>query len=65
LISAGSEVVSDGSSLDDEHEDEERHKAEQEIANYLLKVLYDGSPLVRVELAIGIQCYSLLYSTIS
>ena len=54
MIAVGSELVSDSASLDDDHEDEERHKAEQEIANYLLKVLYDGSPLVRVELAIGI-----------
>ena len=53
MIAVGSELVSDSSSLDDDHEDEERHKAEQEIASYLLKVLYDGSPLVRVELAIG------------
>lgn len=47
-------MVSDSSSLDDDYEDEERQRAEQEIVNILLKVLYDGSPLVRAELAIGI-----------
>ncbi|MCO5592600.1 hypothetical protein L7F22_046603 [Adiantum nelumboides] len=55
LIAAGNEVVSDSSSLDDDYEDEERQRAEQEIVNILLKVLYDGSPLVRAELAIGLS----------
>lgn len=62
MIAAGNEVVSDSSSLDDDYEDEERHRAEQQIVNILLKVLYDGSPLVRAELAIGtlILCRYLL-----
>ncbi|KAH7387516.1 hypothetical protein KP509_16G026500 [Ceratopteris richardii] len=55
LISCGSEVMSDSSSLDDDFEDEERQRAEQEIFDILLKVLYDGSPLVRAELAIGLS----------
>lgn len=55
LISIVSETVADNSSLDDDYEDDERHRAEQEIANILLEVLYDGSPLVRAELAIGLS----------
>lgn len=55
LIAAGNEMVSDSSSLDDDYDDEERHRAEQEIVSILLKVLYDGSPLVRAELAIGLS----------
>lgn len=37
----------------DDDVDDESQMAEQEIAKYLLKVLGDGSPLVRAELAIG------------
>ncbi|KAH9309835.1 hypothetical protein KI387_037746, partial [Taxus chinensis] len=51
LLDAGTESLRDGYAYDDDDEDE-RSKAEQEIAKHLLKVLSDGSPLVRAELAI-------------
>lgn len=51
LLDTGTEP----SSYDDDDEDDERSKAEQDIAKHLLKVLSDGSPLVRAELAIGIS----------
>lgn len=37
----------------DDDVDEDTLAAEQKIANFLLTVLCDGSPLVRAELAIG------------
>eukprot|EP00249_Psilotum_nudum_P023321 c28829_g1_i1 orf=818-4927(+) len=55
LIDVGNESFGEGSSLEDEDEDEDRCRAEQEIAKNLLKVLRDGSPLVRAELAIGLS----------
>lgn len=51
-------VVGESTPLDsaaEEDVDEDGQIAEQEIARYLLKVLCDGSPLVRAELAIGKQ----------
>lgn len=36
-----------------EDEDEDGLNSERDIARSLLRVLYDGSPLVRAELAIG------------
>jgi regulator-associated protein of mTOR len=45
----------DGGSTEgaDDDVDEDNLAAEQKIASLLLKVLSDGSPLVRAELAIG------------
>ena len=55
---AHDDAVSDNSSIDGCDEEDERLKAEQEVACILLTVLYDGSPLVRAELAIGTLVYT-------
>lgn len=55
LITVNNDLTGEVSSLDDDDEDDERHRAELEIANILLKVICDGSPLVRAELAIGLS----------
>lgn len=48
-------VRADGTSSEgaDNDMDEDTSAAEQRIANLLLTVLWDGSPLVRAELAVG------------
>lgn len=51
LVKVGVDGVSSGGA--DDEVDEESLAAEQKIASLLLKVLCDGSPLVRAELAIG------------
>lgn len=52
----------DGDSTEgaDDDVDEDNLAAEQKIASLLLKVLSDGSPLVRAELAIGKKILLLL-----
>lgn len=57
LVKAHSEstIPTETSSVEDE-EDEEALTSEREIARSLLKVINDGSPLVRTELAIGNYC---------
>lgn len=45
----------------DDEVDEDSLAAEHKIANLLLKVLCDGSPLVRAELAIGEENFCCCY----
>lgn len=52
LVNVGSDLPSNNGGFDDDL-DEATEVAEQMIARCLLKVLFDGSPLVRAELAIG------------
>ncbi|XP_057866862.1 regulatory-associated protein of TOR 1 isoform X1 [Cryptomeria japonica] len=59
LLDTGTEPSRDAYCYDDDDEDEERSKAEQEIAKNLLKVLSDGSPLVRAELAIALSRFAV------
>lgn len=54
LINVGSDLPSNNGGSDDDV-DEATEVAEQMIARCLLKVLNDGSPLVRAELAIGMN----------
>jgi len=50
----GSDLPSNNGGFDDD-QDEGTEVVEQVIARCLLKVLFDGSPLVRAELAIGMN----------
>eukprot|EP01018_Ginkgo_biloba_P000291 Gb_09312 [translate_table: standard] len=59
LLDAGTESFREGLGFDDDEEDEAKSKAEQEIAKHLLKVLSDGSPLVRAELAVALSRFSV------
>lgn len=52
LVNVGSDLPPNNGGSDDDTE-EVTEVAEQVIARCLLKVLSDGSPLVRAELAIG------------
>uniref|UniRef100_A0A0D6QVD8 Raptor N-terminal CASPase-like domain-containing protein n=1 Tax=Araucaria cunninghamii TaxID=56994 RepID=A0A0D6QVD8_ARACU len=58
LLDVGTESR-EGFGYDDDDEDEEKSRAEQEIAKHLLKVLSDGSPLVRAELAIALSRFAV------
>lgn len=59
LLALGAESVRDGPVFDDYDDDEEKSKAEQEIAKHLLKVLSDASPLVRAELAVALSRFAV------
>lgn len=63
LVKVGVDGVSSGGA--DDEVDEESLAAEHKIASLLLKVLCDGSPLVRAELAIGkntfYRCYRRIF----
>ncbi|KAJ7559940.1 hypothetical protein O6H91_04G107500 [Diphasiastrum complanatum] len=54
LLSSGSELTDDSNTSEDD-EEEDKLKYEQGIARSLLKVVSDGSPLVRAELAIALS----------
>lgn len=53
LVKVVAEAVPGEGGLSEDEVDDDGEAGEQEIARCLLKVLYDGSPLVRTELAIG------------
>lgn len=59
LLALGAESLRDGPVFDDYDDDEEKSKAEQEIAKHLLKVLSDASPLVRAELAVALSRFAV------
>lgn len=59
LLSLGTESLRDGPVYDDYDDDDEKSKAEQEIAKHLLKVLSDASPLVRAELAVALSRFAV------
>eukprot|EP00252_Welwitschia_mirabilis_P005146 TRINITY_DN15582_c0_g2_i1.p1 TRINITY_DN15582_c0_g2~~TRINITY_DN15582_c0_g2_i1.p1 ORF type:complete len:1293 (+),score=268.23 TRINITY_DN15582_c0_g2_i1:213-3881(+) len=58
LFDTGSESPRNDVGYQEEDEDGGRIKAEQEIAKKLLKVLSDGSPLVRAELAVALSRFA-------
>lgn len=58
LVTVAAESSADNTASEDDV-DEYVQAAEQEIARYLLRVLSDGSPLVRAELATG-NAYNLI-----
>eukprot|EP01018_Ginkgo_biloba_P027833 Gb_27558 [translate_table: standard] len=59
LVDVGNESIRDGLVLNDDDADGEKMSFELEIAKHLLKVLSDGSPLVRAELAIALSRFAV------
>lgn len=53
LFDVGSVSYRDGHEADEDCDDDEKIKAELNIVKNLLKVVGDGSPLVRAEVAVG------------
>lgn len=58
LLDVGSNSSRDGLGGEDDCDDDEKNKAEQMVVKSLLKVVSDGSPLVRAEVAVALARFA-------
>ncbi|KAJ6845017.1 regulatory-associated protein of TOR 2 isoform X1 [Iris pallida] len=58
LLEVASDSFRDGHGVDDDCDDDEKIKAESNIVKILLKVVADGSPLVRAEVAVALARFA-------
>lgn len=62
LIDVGSDSFRDTALGDEDCDDDDKNKAELDIVRSLMKIISDGSPLVRAEVAVGMHLFLLIYA---
>lgn len=62
LLDVGSYSFRDTASGDEDCDDDDKSKAELDIVRSLMKIISDGSPLVRAEVAVGMHLIFLTYA---